>query len=78
MENPRYCLQYNFHVYTVTFELKSVETRYEFYEKFEDLLTDYRKKKTSLFAGIINYNSDFKVYTISLQEQDISKLDKFL
>lgn len=75
---PKYLLTYKFHVYTVSYEEKEVQDRYETFEIFEDLLASYRKKKNALFCNFINYNTDFKVYTLNPEEQDISKLDKFL
>ena len=74
----RYILSWKFHCYTINFEEKSVENREESFDKFEDLLKFYREKKNALFAGCINYNTDFKVYTALLQEHDIKKLDEFL
>lgn len=75
---PKYLLTYKFHLYNIHFIEQSVEDRYQTYEKFEDLLIDYRKKKDSLFAGCMNYNTDFKVYTLTATEQDTNKLDKLL
>lgn len=74
----RYVLRWKFHMYTINFEEKSVEDREEVFDKFEDLLKCYREKKNALFAGHINYNTDFKVYTALLQEHDITKLDELL
>ena len=74
----RYFLHWKFHLYTINFEEKRVEDREEVFEKFEDLLKCYREKKNALFAGCINYNTDFKVYTAELTEQDISKPDELL
>jgi hypothetical protein len=75
---PKYLLTYKFHLYTINFTEKEVQDRCETYEKFEDLLADYRKKKNALFANCINYNTDFKVYTLQATEQNISKLDALL
>ena len=74
----RYFLQWKFHCYTINFKEKSVEDREESFDKFEDLLKCYREKKNALFANCINYNTDFKVYTAELQQQDIRKLDSYL
>lgn len=74
----RYILRWKFHLYTVQFEEKSVEDREAYFDKFEDLLKCYREKKEALFAGCINYNTDFEVFTCVLEKQDISKLDALL
>ena len=66
------------HIYNINFEEKSVETKEETFEKFEDLLKCYREKKQALFAECINYNTDFEVYIAILKKQDIKKLDEFL
>lgn len=75
---PKYLMTYKFHLYTVNFIEKEVQDRCETYEKFEDLLADYRKKKHALFCNCITYNTNFKVYTLQTIEQDISKLDNLL
>ena len=74
----RYVLRWKMHIYNINFEEKSVETKEETFEKFEDLLKCYREKKQALFAECINYNTDFEVYTAILKKQDIKKLDEFL
>lgn len=74
----RYCLRWNFHLYTINFEEKEVKQREEYFDKFEDLLKCYREKKNALFAGCINYNTNFEVYTVELKQQDIKKLDELL
>ena len=74
----RYFLRWKFHLYTINLEEKSVEDREASFDKFEDLLKFYREKKNALFAGCINYNTDFKVYTALLQEHDIEKLNALL
>lgn len=74
----RYLLRWKFHLYNIHLEEVKIETREEYFDKFEDLLKCYREKKEALFAGCINYNTDFEVYTVVLEKQDISKLDAFL
>lgn len=74
----RYLLRWKFHKYNIALQETGVEDREAYFDKFEDLLKCYREKKEVLFAGCINYNTDFEVYTVVLEKQDITKLDAFL
>lgn len=73
-----YLLKWKMHVYTVQLKEKEVRPKEQYFDKFEDLLTCYREKKNALFCGLINYNTDFEVFTVEYTQQDIKKLDAFL
>ncbi len=74
----RYLLRWKFHKYNIELKEVGIEDREQYFDKFEDLLTCYREKKNALFSGCINYNTDFKVYTAIMEQQDIKKLDAWL
>ena len=73
-----YLLKWKMHVYTVHLEEKEIRPKEQYFDKFEDLLGCYREKKNALFCGLINYNTDFEVFTVEYTQQDIAKLDAYL
>ena len=73
-----YLLTWDMEVYAIDLRLKSVEHKEKTYDKFEDLLSDYRRLKNALAYQCINYNKNFKVYRVSLEEQPLSLLDSFI
>ena len=74
----RYLLKWKFHAYNINFEETKVENREQYFSDKFDLLKCYKEKKNALFAGCINYNTDFEVYTVFLERQDITQLDACL
>lgn len=73
-----YLLKWKMHVYTVYFKEKEIRPKEQYFDNFEDLLVCYREKKNALFCGLINYNTDFEVFTVEYTQQDIKKLDAYL
>ena len=74
-----YVLQYDFNIYNVrTFELKEVRHEKFYYDKIENLVADYRRKRNQLFANILPVTENFKIYVARCQELDINQLDILL
>ena len=73
-----YLLKWKMHIYTVQLKEKEIRPKEQYFGKFEDLLACYREKKNALFCGLINYNTDFEVFTVEYTQQDIKKLDAYL
>ncbi|AVM69738.1 hypothetical protein C3V36_11105 [Lachnospiraceae bacterium oral taxon 500] len=71
-------LEWDFHLYTVNFEEKEVNREILYFDRFEELLATYRKKKNALFMGCLNYNTNFKLYKGNCEEADIKSLDELL
>ena len=78
MNKVVWVLEYDFHLYTITFEEKGVEKRVEYFDKVEDLIATYREKKDALFAGCITYNSNFKIYKAECEETDPMMIEALL
>ena len=78
MNKVVWVLDYDFHLYTVNFEEKGVKRETLYFDRFEELLATYRKKKEALFYGCLNYNTNFKLYKGSCEEVDIKSLGEFL
>lgn len=63
---------------TINFEVKRTEEKIQFFNTVEELIAAYRKLKDSLFAGLVPYNHDFKLYKVALTELDISQIDSLM
>lgn len=72
-----FCLQYVFHIIDINGIDKEQRIKIEYFEKIEDLLSFYRKKKNAETRGI-KYNTNFKIFYGRLEEQDIKALELFL
>ena len=72
-----YVLEYDFHIYTIYMECKKIEHKKEYYDKVEDLIKAYRKKKDAMFMGI-PYNDNFKVFKAVLEEIDLNSINSLL
>lgn len=73
-----YSIQYKMDVLTINFEVKRTEERIQFFNTIEELITAYRKLKESLFAGLVPYNHDFKLFKVALEEIDIKLVDNMM
>ncbi len=74
----KYALEYIFHVITIDLEDKEQWKKIEYYEHFEDLLSDYRQKKSKTAFGIVPYMTDFKWYIVNFEGHNIDRLDSLL
>lgn len=71
-------IQYKMDVLTINLEVKRTEEKIQFFNTVEELIAAYRKLKDSLFAGLVPYNHDFKLYKVALTELDISQIDSLM
>lgn len=71
-------LEYKFHIITINLEDKEQEIKREYFERFEDLLKEYRSKKDTKAYGIVECYTDFKYYIADLEEKDIKALNDLL
>ena len=78
MNENHYVLEYDFHMYTINMECKSVQRKWLYFDKVEELLEEYRKKKDALFMGCIKYNDNFKIYKAIFEEIDIKGIDMLM
>ena len=73
-----YSIQYKMDVLTINFEVKRTEEKIQFFNTVEELIAAYRKLKDSLFAGLVPYNHDFKLFKVALEEIDIKLVDNMM
>lgn len=73
-----YSIQYKMDVLTINFEVKRTEERIQFFNTIEELIAAYRKLKESMFAGLVPYNHDFKLFKVALEEIDIKLVDNMM
>lgn len=73
-----YSIQYKIDVLTINFEVKRTEERIQFFNTIEELIAAYRKLKESMFAGLVPYNHDFKLFKVALEEIDIKLVDNMM
>lgn len=71
-------LEYKFHTITINLEDREQEIRREYFERFEDLLSEYHRKKDTKAYSVVDCYTDFKYYTANLEEKDIGVLDDLL
>lgn len=57
---------------------KEVQQRKQYFDKIEDLISEYRRLKNARLQGILEYNTDFKVYQGNMEEVDIKQIDKLM
>lgn len=73
-----YSIQYKMDVLTINFEVKRTEERIQFFNTIEELIAAYRKLKESMFASLVPYNHDFKLFKVALEEIDIKLVDNMM
>lgn len=73
-----YVLEYKFHLYMAEYIEKEVQQRKQYFDKIEDLISEYRRLKNARLQGILEYNTDFKVYQGNMEEVDIKQIDKLM
>lgn len=69
-----YKLEWTFHLYDIYYNEKETEKREAYYDTKLQLLGAYKEKKEATLTGVINYNTDFKMYKVTLEELDINSL----
>ena len=70
-----FSIQYKMDVLNINFEVIRTEERIKFFNTIEELIAEYRRLKKSLFAGLIPYNHDFKLFKVALTELDIDRIN---
>lgn len=70
-----FSIQYKMDVLNINFEVIRTEERIKFFNTIEELIAEYRRLKESLFAGLIPYNHDFKLFKVALTELDIDQIN---
>lgn len=73
-----YSIQYKMDILTINFEVIRTEERIKFFNTIEELIAEYRRLKESLFAGLVPYNHDFKLYKVALEELDINQINRLM
>lgn len=71
-------LEYDFHLYDIYFAEKEVIKKTCYFDKPEELIATFRKKKDALFANSINYNDNFKLYRAVCEEMDSNMIETLL
>lgn len=73
-----FSIQYKMDVLNINFEVIRTEERIKFFNTIEELIAEYRKLKESLFAELIPYNHDFKLFKVALTELDIDQINTLM
>lgn len=78
MNKVVWVLEYDFHLYTIYFVEKEVVKKTYYFDKLEELIATFRKKREALFAGCINYNDNFKIYKAVCEKMDSKVIETLM
>lgn len=71
MDNKGFLLRWQYHLYNLDTNEAYIETKEAYFNKFEDLLKFYRNNKNNCLLGYISYNTNFEVFTVKIEKQNI-------